>query len=214
MKQVSRWSSPECGISGINAVLLLWLAVLLFGVALAGIVLAFCLLLFRRWQTGKFIFKSGWFLVPMGCGTGPFVAIFLLIAIPWGCQTIRPASSDFEEAFGFAPGPEIKNLKGKTEPGIDSRRIYLAFDRSDAALETAYRLTAGRHSWRKSDMVDSLALYEKIPDWWRGASPWTKRNVCLESTHHEVDEHNGWGDIVIVNCRSDGRIYVLLSRID
>jgi hypothetical protein len=194
--------------------LLVWLSVLLFGVALAGIVLAFCLLLFRRWQTGKFAVKSPWFLLPIGLGSGPFLAIILLISVPWACQAYRPASSDFGEAFGVAPGPEIKNLKGKTDPGFDSRYIYLAFDYSNEAWTKILDVSGNRPSLSKSDLVDSDVYRGGTPAWWNPASSWVGKNSCKTSRWHSMKDVNNWRDMVFIHCLSDGRIYVLASRID
>jgi hypothetical protein len=194
--------------------MVLWLSFLFVGIALAGIALAISSLLFRRWKTGKFAFKSGWVVVPFGCGIAPLLAIILLIVVPWACQTIRPASSDFEEAFGVAPGQEIKSLKGKTEPGFDSRYIYLAFDYSDEAWGSILRASGDRPSLPKSDLVDSDVFQGSTPDWWNPASPWVGKNVCKNSRFHSMMNVNGWNDMVFVHCLSDGRIYVLASSID
>jgi hypothetical protein len=194
--------------------LLFWFSLLLFGVALAGIILAVCLLLLRRWQTGKFAFRSPWFLAPLGCGVGPFLAIVLLFATLSAYQSFRPASWDFEEAFGVAPGPEIKNLKGKTQAGFDSRYIYLAFDYSDQAWSRIIQQTGNRSSSPLSDLVDSDVYGGGTPSWWNPAAPWVRKPGCKNRLSHSMKDVGYWRDMVFIHCVSDGRIYVLASRID
>ncbi len=194
--------------------LLSWALFWVITVALIGIVVTALIALIRFSRKKKPIFKSYWFGIPFGFSIMPFLVLLSLIAVPWGLQKMRPAASDFDEVFGEKPSTEIKNLKSDLEPGLDSRAVYLAFDRSDAAWSEAMRLTGNRTSGQETDLVGSQVYQNVSPSWWQGGPKWLRKNGCANQRVHSLMNVNGWDDIVIIDCVSDQHIYVLAMSLD
>jgi hypothetical protein len=194
-------------------VLILWFFMLMVVVGLIGVSIAFFALIIRLFMKRTApAWKSWWVGGPlMLCLPGISMGIlgFVILAT----QTYRPASSDYNEVFGVAPTPSITNLRGLTEPGFDSRVIYLAFDYND----TAWSQIIGSGGF--SPISDSsgllISLGEGSPAWWRANNCADK--VELErKADRERPRENGllWDDLAVVRCKSDGKIYVLAGTID
>jgi hypothetical protein len=181
-------------------------------IGLAGVGVGFLALIARLFmEDTKPAWRSWWVGGPlMFCL--PEIAMGILGFVIWGAQTYRPASSDYSEVFGVAPAANITNLRGLTEPGFDSRVIYLAFDHNDPA----WSAIIGRGGF--SPIPGSSALLISLggdgPAWWRA-------NSCADSVKLErqydperPSEDPLWDDLAVVHCKSDGKIYVLAGSID
>ncbi len=143
---------------------------------------------------------------------------FLLLAVSVGVPTLailRPATSDFTEAFGWPPGPEFTNLRGETQAESDFRSIYLAFDGSPQARAALESKMAGAKEKHTTDFVDSLVDDEgTAPDWFKAGSELVSRRRCVNRKVREFDGWKDWDDFIVVDCLSDRHIYVLAASID
>ncbi len=157
---------------------------------------------------------STWVALPLGCGTLIFIVLALFVGIPYLSQSLQSSPANFAEVFGTIPDAEIKNLQSELDAGLDFRTVLLAFDRSDAAWGKVMRFTGDRPSLSESDLVASQTSDGSAPSWWKGAPAWVKENVCTNRRVHSLEDINGWDDIVLIDCLSDGRIYVLAITID
>ena len=192
-----------------------WLFALSILLALTGTATALSIALFR-WFKKPADGKAGRHLVgvPLGCGFAPLVLLGSLLGISWLVQTMQPASSLFEEALGTKPTTAISNLKASVQPGFDSRAVYLAFDRSDAAWSEVMRISGNRVSRPHTDLIDSDVFLGNAPVWWHAGSPNFDKLGCRNRKMHSLTDINGWNDLVFIDCVSDGRIYVLAHTID
>jgi hypothetical protein len=194
--------------------LFLWALYLfaLIAMAGAGIAALAALVLAVRKTKSRAVWK-GWVGVPLGCGCAPFLALTFLVVMGFASSAFRPSSWMFEEVFGVAPGTAITGLQGSTAPGFDSRDIYLSFDRTDAALRRLDGLMTSATRQPFNDLLDSDASQGDVPVWWR-ASSWVKGHDCPKQRYRGYENYKGWPDLVIVECLSDGHVYVLAHRID
>ena len=195
--------------------LLAWVLALAVGIAATGLVFAavagIVLAIRRERRRGAW---RGWTGVPLGCGCAPLLVLGALIGLPWTWDSVRPASGDYEEALGAMPPASVTGLDGKTRPGFDSRAVYLGFDRTPAARTALDRQLAGATRGPDTDLIDSGAFGGDVPDWWHAAHGWVGHHDCSDVRHTPFVDFRGWDDIVIADCPSRKRIFVLASRVD
>jgi hypothetical protein len=191
--------------------LFLLIAILTFaawGLSIAAIVWGI-----RRYRKSNPKNDKYWIGVPIGCGCLPFIFILVMFGFSWGVETFQSPASSYERVFKVHPDKAIRNLQADVESSFDSYYIYLAFGRSDVAWANVVELAGGGPSGPETAALDSI-VSQGVPAWFNAGSPWLKRNTCKDAKRYFVNNYKGWDDIVLVNCRSDGRIYVMAGSID
>jgi hypothetical protein len=194
--------------------LLYWTLFNTMPLAIAGLVVALvaALVLAIRKQKGR----KAWLTftaLPLGCGCAPMLVVGAMIAIPTLYWAFRSAISDYEEVFGAAPVPAIMNLMGQTDVGMDGRRIYLAFTRSQAALAEMQKLTSKASGPQNSDILDGNGQSKSAPAWWHGHSRLGEKG-CDDLTQKGYEDFGYWRNLIIADCPSRNTIFVLASRRD
>lgn len=195
--------------------LLVWLLPITLLIALCGSVIAIGVWLSGRKQgnnpeTGS----RGSGCAIAGCAWAPFVLLASLVfGVPF-LTGVRPASADFEEGFGVPAGSEIRNLRGKTEAGVDARTIYLAFDNTPDAREAIVGRLPTANRVPQTDRLDSDLFSGNAPSWFKAGATGMAEGACLKRKLDEFHDALGWDDVIVVQCASDQRIYVLFSNID
>ncbi len=129
-------------------------------------------------------------------------------------SALRPDSWAFEEVFAVDPPASISGLDASTNPGLDSRAIYLAFESNPAIKAWLTRQTRSWTSVARSDWVDSDAFQGSPPNWWKGASSGFAPHGCARPVHREFRDVGYWRQLAIIDCLSDRRVYVIVQRID
>ncbi len=186
------------------------IALMVAGLLVAGGIVAAHIFRRRKQKTGGFRLP----LVIAGCASLPFGGLLALLFVVPAIQAWRPAAWDFEEGFGWAPGPEIQHLRGRTDAGVDSRTIYIAFDGTPPARNELIKRLRGSIAAAENDGLDSDIYGGNAPSWFNAASPWVKRHSCTRREYSGIANWNAWHEVVIVDCRSDGRIYAMFQSID
>jgi hypothetical protein len=155
-----------------------------------------------------------WAGVPLGCGCLPLLLMLVPIfsGVVW--SALRPDSWAFEEVFAVDPPASISELDASTNPGLDSRAIYLAFESNPAIKAWLTRQTLSWTSVARSDWVDSDAFQGSPPNWWKGASSGFAPHGCARPVHREFRDVDDWRDLAIIDCLSDRRVYVIVQHID
>lgn len=152
--------------------------------------------------------------VPLGCGCLPLLLMLVPIFSGVAWAALRPDSWAFEEVFAVAPPASLNGLEARTDPGLDSRTIYLAFESNPATKAWLEGQTANWKRVARSDWVDSSAFQGGSPRWWKGASAGFAPHGCARPVHQEFRDVGSWRDFAIIDCLSDRRIYVIAQHID
>lgn len=179
--------------------------------ATAGV--AWLIALWRSRKSGRPA-RSATFMITGGCGLLPFAFLLMLVLLPAACNALTPSSMAFEEVFGAVPDADFAGLKSSVDGGWDSRTVYLAWDTSAAAVDRLDRLLAGSQAVPETDMLASAVYAGSAPPWFRAGPTWLEQGGCDDRTSRELRNWRGWDDLTIVECRSDGRTYVIASSVD
>lgn len=136
-------------------------------------------------------------LAPFFIAALPF-AVFAL-NIVWA--NIAPPPVLFERVFDRAADAEVTDLIGASDATNDAQHIFLGFRTSGKTLS---RLTNGLRSLAPDYARDKVPLPVapmSVPSWWTAQH-------CPDRTVFGAENVRQWDEIVVVECRSDKRVYV------
>jgi hypothetical protein len=122
-----------------------------------------------------------------------------LISIVW--SNVAPPPVLYERVFDRKAGRDVHDLEGASDATNDAQHVYLAFRISPEAQSL---LTNGLRPLA-ADSADGkvpIAMEpEWVPAWWTAAH-------CRDRTVFSGESVRQWDEIVVTECRSDGRTYV------
>lgn len=174
--------------------------------AVSGLVLFFVIKVIQKVRGGRSGVGPAAAVPLLGCTAAPLGVLFLLLfGLPW-LDSIRPAASDFEEAFGEAPVKGVTGLHGRTDAGIDSRTIFLALEDNAAANAQLARAFSNARSGPETDLLDGTVYSGNAPSWFEP--------ICQGRTSAEYANWHQWHSAVVVRCASKRKIYALFSVVD
>jgi hypothetical protein len=152
-----------------------------------------------------------WIGLPFVLGLLPALIVFAPVMAASVFDSVRPASWAFEDVFG-APPVAQSGLRARTDSGFDSRRVYLAVERTSEASAQISQYVADQSSISASDMADSVALAGDAPDWWRAGRPSITEKSCADVIQSHFVDIGDWANLIIADCPSQKRIFVLAMR--
>lgn len=176
--------------------LLLWLAGLLVAIAATGAMLAW-----RRHSQ-----RSGIVALIALAGAA------LLLALPRIAGHLTSPERAFRQALGAPPPGLLTQLRAQADPGFGFTNLFVGFDSTPAARSWLVAQLGSAPRLPESDLAARLADGGDTPDWWHGAPAAAKRGQCLQRRAEELHGWNGWQRILLVDCNSDRRLYLLFTR--
>lgn len=191
--------------------LLLWLAALLTLAGLAGLLVTAVVLAIARWR-GHEGSEAGRLLGRLALAM--LVGGLLLLGLPRLVSRLTTRQIAFELAFGIWAPQGIGQFDAAVGRGFDFTTIFIALPDSPAARSLLNERFGQYPSGPESDLAGSLVDGGDAPDWWKGGPQWIGRNTCADRQGRELHDWREWSDVVIIDCRSDRRIYLLFNRID
>lgn len=135
-----------------------------------------------------------------------------LVALLFGPHLLARLSSSeshHTEVFGVPPSGAIQNLLTEAATDKGTRTIYLSFsDTPNAAHEIGTLINRATPS-EPDDLVDSAIVAGLAPRWFAAGNNWSGRANCPSQSRKAYTDFNSWDLVVLIHCRSDGRVYVM-----